>query len=65
MTLENMAIDINSASEQELDALPGIGKVTVGKIISNRPYEKIEALIEKKIVGRRVFEQIREKIVAQ
>lgn len=58
-------ININSASSQELDGLPGIGKATADKIISNRPYETSEALIEKKVVGQKVFEQIKDKIVAQ
>jgi len=58
-------VNINSASVHELDGLPGIGEVTADKIINNRPYERIEALVEKKIVGQKVFEQIKEKIVAQ
>lgn len=58
-------VNINLASEAELDGLPGIGKTTADKIISNRPYESIEALVEKKIVGQKVFGQIKDKIVAQ
>ncbi len=65
MAGEQTAVNINSASVQELDGLPGIGKTTADKIISNRPYEKIEVLVEKKIVGQKVFEQIKDKIVAQ
>ncbi len=65
MAGEQAAININSASSQELDGLPGIGEITADKIVSNRPYEKIEALVEKKIVGQKVFDQIKEKIVAQ
>lgn len=55
-------ININTASEGELDTLPGIGPVTAAKIINARPYEAIEDLLNKKIVGSKVFEQIREKI---
>lgn len=58
-------VNINSVSASELDTLPGIGKVTADKIISNRPYETIESLVEKKIVGQKVFDQIKDKIVAQ
>lgn len=54
--------DVNSASEAELDKLPGIGKTTAEKIVSNRPYGKIEDLIDKKVVGRKVFEDIKGKI---
>lgn len=62
---EKQAVNINSASVKELDSLPGIGETTADKIIGNRPYETIESLIEKKIVGQKVFEQIKDKIVAQ
>ena len=55
-------ININSASEQELDSLPGIGSVTSQKIIAGRPYNSIEDLLSKKIVGSKVFEEIKEKI---
>jgi len=55
-------ININSASEQELDILPGIGPVTASKIIGGRPYSSIEELLSKKIVGSKVFTQIKDKI---
>ncbi len=60
----NGTVNINTASEQELDGLSGIGKVTAGKIISNRPYGAVEELLEKKIVGKKVFDQIKDKISA-
>lgn len=55
-------ININTASEGELDSLSGVGPVTATKIISNRPYEKIEDLVSKKSVGQSVFEKIKDKI---
>jgi len=55
-------ININTASEQSLDSLPGIGPVTAQKIINGRPYSSIDELLSKKIVGSKVFEQIKEKI---
>lgn len=58
------SIDINSASQQELDSLPGVGAVTSQKIINGRPYEVIDDLLNKKIVGSKVFEQIKDKIAA-
>jgi competence protein ComEA len=58
------SININTASESELDTLPGVGKVTADKIIAGRPYGTIEELLEKKIVKQSVFEDIKEKITA-
>lgn len=56
------AININMASLSELDGLSGIGAVTAQKIIDNRPYDDIQQLLTKKVVGSKVFENIKEKI---
>lgn len=55
-------IDINSATSNELDSLPGVGPVTAEKIISNRPYSSIQDLLDKKVVGQSEFEKIKDKI---
>lgn len=55
-------VNINSASSTDLDKLPGIGAVTVQKIIDGRPYSTIDELLSKKIVGSKVFGQIKDKI---
>ena len=55
-------ININSATNVELDSLPGVGPVTSSKIVSGRPYLKVEALLDKKIISKAVFEKIKEQI---
>ena len=55
-------ININSASENELDKLPGVGPVTAGKIIDGRPYTAIEELRERKIVSGSVYEKIKDQV---
>ena len=55
-------ININTASLDQLDTLTGIGKITAQKIIQNRPYESIDELLNKKIVGKSVFEKIENSI---
>jgi competence protein ComEA len=55
-------ISINSATLEELDTLPGIGKVTAEKIIQNRPYKSVEELLTRKIVKRNVYENIKNLI---
>ncbi len=57
-------VNLNNAISAELEELPGIGPVTAKKIIEGRPYSKIEDLKNKKIVGNKVFDQIKEMIVA-
>ncbi len=55
-------VNINSSSQAQLEALPGVGPVTAEKIIGGRPYGSVQELLSKKIVGSKVFGQIKEKI---
>jgi len=55
-------INMNTATISELDTLWGIGEATARKIIESRPYQKIEELLEKKIVNESVWRQIKDKI---
>ncbi|OGH23332.1 MAG: hypothetical protein A2958_00185 [Candidatus Levybacteria bacterium RIFCSPLOWO2_01_FULL_38_13] len=55
-------ININTASDKELDTLSGIGPATASKIIQGRPYQTIDDLLSKKIVGSSVFDKIKDKI---
>lgn len=52
-------ININSAMIEELDTLPGVGKITAQKIIDNRPFKALQELIDKKVVNKTVFENIK------
>lgn len=59
---EEQKININIATVEELDTLPGVGKVTAKKIIDNRPYQSTEELLTKKAVGKSVYEKIKDLI---
>ena len=56
-------ININTASESELDTLSGVGSVTASKIISGRPYQSIDELLGKKAVSKAVFDKIKDQLV--
>src|SRR5262249_21222586 len=56
-------IDINSASERELNTLPGIGRATAKKIIAGRPYTSVEDLARAG-VSRHQIEQITPLVTA-
>ena len=56
-------VNINTSSQSEIEALPGIGPVTATKIISGRPYQTIEELLSKKAVSKAVFEKIKDLVV--
>lgn len=58
----NGLVNINQASESELDALPGIGPVTAQKIISDRPYQSTQDILNKKAVGASEFTKIKDQI---
>ena len=59
------AININKATEAELDALPGVGPSTVAKIIQSRPYTKIEDLLTKKVFGNAAFQKLKSQITTE
>lgn len=58
-----LGININSASENDLDQLPGVGPVTAKKIITGRPYQSVEELLTRKILSRSVFEKVKLYII--
>ncbi|TKB71197.1 MAG: helix-hairpin-helix domain-containing protein [Nitrospira sp.] len=58
-------LDINTATTEQLKALPGIGEAYTEKIIKGRPYQRKDELVQKKILPRSTYEQIKYKIVAK
>ena len=63
-TAPSQKIDINSATKDELGALPGIGSTYSQKIIDGRPYNSKRDLLTRKIVPQSTYEGIQDKIIA-
>lgn len=58
-------VDLNSASREELEALPGIGKVYSQKIIDGRPYANKAQLVSRGIIPQATYNKMSALVIAK
>lgn len=57
-------LDINSATKEQLQTLPGIGDAYAQKIIAGRPYARKDQLVAKNVVPQATYDKIKDSIIA-
>ncbi len=62
VVVSSTTVNVNTASLQELDSLPGIGPVTGQKIISNRPYQTLDQLVSKKALSQSLYDKLKDRL---
>jgi DNA uptake protein ComE-like DNA-binding protein len=58
-------VDINSATDAELKAIPGLGDAYVAKIVVGRPYANKTQLKSRNILPGPVYEKVKDLIIAR
>lgn len=55
-------INVNTASQEELESLPGIGPTLATRIMELRPFKTVDDLIKVRGIGPSTLEKIRERV---
>jgi competence protein ComEA len=63
-TAAHAPLDLNSATREQLVALPGVGETYADAIIKNRPYKAKGELVSRKVVPEATYKKFRTMVIA-
>jgi competence protein ComEA len=58
-------VDINSATTEQLKALPGVSEADSMKIIRGRPYSDKHQLVSRRVLSEATYDKIKDHVVAK
>lgn len=58
-------LDLNTASKEQLIALPGVTAAEADKIVAERPYDDPGELVTRRILSKATYEKIADRLVAK
>jgi DNA uptake protein ComE-like DNA-binding protein len=58
-------IDLNSATREELMALPGIAGAAADKVIEGRPWKSPQGLVQKNVISKTEFAKVKSRVMTK
>jgi DNA uptake protein ComE-like DNA-binding protein len=58
-------VDLNTATREQLVALPGIGESYADAIIKARPFKSKDELVSKKVITQATYKKVRSHVIAK
>ena len=58
-------VDLNQASKEQIEALPGITQHQADRIVAERPYKDPQQLVTRRILSQQQYDQLKDKVIVR